>query len=264
MQLHFERWIPRQEWLAWLIAGAGAIATGFAMRAWLEARSAEATAKVEARYRPTSVVVAREDLAPGVELTATRLAVRAMPADFLPASTVTQAHASELIGRTVQHAVRAGEPIQTSLLRVRTPERLAERIALGRRAVTIVVDEAAAAAGLMAPGDRVDLLWRDGITPPLENVPIIATGRQYLAVAGKDADHEYATLTLELADGDARRVASSDTGALRVLLRNPSDTNSLALPAASRRSRPLPSIALFVGGSGGPTPMVHRLQAGAR
>ena len=262
MQANPDRRIPKQETVAWLLAATGAIATGFAMRAWLDARGAEAAAAAAARYRPTPVVVAREDLPPGSELAATRLAVREMPADFLPSSTVAKADASQLIGRTVQHAVRAGEPIQTSLLKTRTPERLAERIALGRRAVTIVVDEASAAAGLMAPGDRVDLLWRDGHAAPLENVPVIATGRQFITAAGGAPTEEYATLTLELPDADARRVAASDTQALRVLLRNPADTDSL--PPLVRTVAPVPSIALFVGGGGGPTPILHLMRAGAR
>ncbi len=252
-----------REPVAWLIAAFAAVVTGVAMRGYLDARSAEAMRAADARYRPTPVVVAREDLAPGSELSATRLAVRNMPGEFLPASVVGSQHAADVIGRTVQHAVRAGEPIQMPLLKARTPERLAERIALGRRAVTIVVDEAAAAAGLLVPGDRVDLLWRGAVESPLENVPVIATGRQTLVASGTGAGGDYATITLELPEAAARRVAASDSGALRVLLRNPADTNLVWLPTARGRRQPEPQIALFVGGQGGPTPALHLLRAGS-
>ena len=224
-----------REPVAWLIAAFAAVVTGVAMRGYLDARSAEAMRAADARYRPTPIVVAREDLAPGSELSATRLAVRNMPGEFLPASVVGSQHAADVIGRTVQHAVRAGEPIQMPLLKARTPERLAERIALGRRAVTIAVDEAAAAAGLLRPGDRVDLLWRGRVESPLENVPVICDGASdRRGRAGLALDGDYATITLELPEAAARRVAASDSGAMRVLLRNPADTEPRLAAHCSR------------------------------
>src|SRR5688572_1154799 len=105
----------RRELLLWTVAVAAAIATGFGARAYLAERGREARAAAEARFRPTPMVVAREDLVPGSQLRAASLAVRGMPADFLPASAVPASQVSQLLGRTLEHAVRAGEPLQMPL-----------------------------------------------------------------------------------------------------------------------------------------------------
>src|SRR3569623_1037498 len=192
-----------REPLLWLLALGAAVATGFGTQHYLHAREATARADLEQRFRPTPVIVARTDLAPGSTLRADVLAIRNMPSDYLPASTLQPAQASDVLGRTVAHALRAGEPIQTALLKTREDFALAQRVALGRRAVTIGVDEASAVAGLVRPGDRVDLRWRGGGTPLL-NVAVLATGSQLARGEGGKAQ-DYSTLTLELSEADAKR-----------------------------------------------------------
>ena len=252
-----QRW---REPAIWLLAFAAAAATGFGARSYLNERGKEADRAAEARFRPTPVVVARTDLAPGSQLGPELLAVRGMPADYLPASVVPASHAQDLLGRITGHALRAGEPVQMPLLKPRAPDRLAERIPLGRRAVTIPVDESAAVAGLLQPGDRVDIRWRNGSGSELANVAVLATGRQFGGDSSNASGTDFATITLELAEADARRLAEADSGDVRILLRNPADTGVASFSGLAASVRPrVPAIALFVGGNGGPSPSVHLL-----
>ena len=253
----------RREVLLWAIALGAAIVTGFGARAWLEARGTQARAEAEARFKPTPMVVAKADLVPGSLLRREDLAIRRMPADFLPASAVPVTQAGTLLGRTLEHAVRAGEPLQMPFLKTRAPERLAQRIALGRRAVTIPVDEAAAAAGLLSTGDRVDLRWR-GAGAGLENVAVLATGRQFGPATADAPAADYATITLELGESEARRLAEADLGNLRVVLRNPADTGASdpLRRAATPPDRGQP-VFLIIGGSGGPSPSLRLLSTEA-
>jgi Flp pilus assembly protein CpaB len=255
------RLLSAREPLLWMLAIGAAIATGFGARAYLKSSEADARAMLEQRFRPVSVVVARSDLVPGSQLAPEMLAVRNMPQAFLPASSVRATHAGDVVGRTVAHAVRAGEPIQTPLLKARTDTNLSGLIALGRRGVTIPVDEASAVAGLLQPGDRVDLRWRGG-GPALLNVPVLATGSRLATADGGEAD--YSTLTLELAEADARRLAESTSSGLRVMLRNPSDTgDSELVRALAKPAAPAVTIPLIVGGGGGPVPSLRLLAEGA-
>jgi pilus assembly protein CpaB len=250
-----------REPLLWLLALAAAAGTGFGTQRYLQASEARARAALEQRFRPTPVIVARSDLIPGSTLSPEVLAIRNVPSDYLPASTLQPAQAPELLGRTVAHAVRAGEPIQTALLKSREDFSLAQRVALGRRAVTIGVDEASAIAGLVRPGDRIDVRWRGG-GRPLLNVAVLATGSQLTRGEG-GKPQEYSTLTLELPEADAKRFLEREAGDLRVELRNPADTGDATVAKANGAVRPATaSIPLITGGNGGPVPIVQLLAEG--
>lgn len=247
------RW---REGALWTVAVVAAIAAGIAMRAYLRDRAEEARVAVEARYAPAPVVVARRDLPPGTVLEGDALAVRRMPANFLPASTVRDEDAGALFGRTLEHAVRAGEPIQMPLLRAREDMHLATRVPLGRRAVTIAVDETASLAGMIRPGDRIDLTFESGGSrQSLANVAVLATGRR---MAGHE-DGGYATLTLELDAPAARRLMLAHGGSIAVGLRNPADTGVLPEGLRGREGPRAMPVALIIGGQGGPIPAVRLL-----
>jgi len=252
-----------REPLLWLLALGAAVVTGFGARAYLRASESAARLAMEQRFRPVPVVVARSDLPPGSPLAPDTVAVRNMPADFLPSNAVRAAHAADVLGRTVAHAMRAGEPIQTPLLTARNDAPLSRRIALGRRAVTIAVDESSAVAGFLRPGDRVDVRWRGG-GEPLLNVPVLATGPRVMAGDEGIDRGDYSTLTLELTESDARRLAEATSSDLRVVLRNPSDTGEASLMRALPPRPPAPTVPLIVGGGGGPVPAFRLLVEGAR
>jgi pilus assembly protein CpaB len=119
---------------------------------------------------------------------------------------------------------------------------LAPAIALGMRAVSMPVSADAAVAGLIQPGDRVDILGtfalpaRNGVPGELENVTltvlqdvsVLATGQQ-LAKAefgGRmGRTRSYSTVTFEVTPREAELLVFAQTveGELTLTLRNPED-----------------------------------------
>lgn len=261
--LPITRW---REPLLWSIAVGAGLATAFGARAFLEQRAEAAQATVEARYRPRQVVVARQNLAPGTLLETDSLAVRRMPGDYLPASAVFPDDAAALRGRTLAHAVAAGQPIQGALLQPVQQVRLAERVALGRRAITIAVDDTDSAAGLLQPGDRVDLHWpgRAGAAShSVANLEVLATGDRIVGVDAQTGER-YGTLTVEVTADQARALANTGAGRPSVSLRNPRDVGVIAEPRQVIARVAAPVVPLIVGGQGGPTPGIRMLAGGVR
>jgi pilus assembly protein CpaB len=169
---------------------------------------------------------------------------------------------------------------------------LAALVEPGERALTIPVDESSGAAGLLAPGDYIDLLVvlrDDGIggdvaraprvQPLLQAVQVLATGRATRARGGDAAaepDASYATITLRLHPVDAQRVLlAQKIGELSVAVRPSGETQSQALPPMGRESlwpvplgvpvhqgaRPAP-VEFIIGGTGGGTLVVARATPG--
>lgn len=257
------RW---REPLLWSLAIGMGLITAFGARTFLEQRAEVAQARVEQRYRPRQVVVARQNLAPGTLLEADSLAVRRMPGDYLPASAVFPDDAGALRGRTLAHAVAAGQPIQNALLQPVQQVRLAERVALGRRAVTLAVDDTDSAAGLLQPGDRIDLHWRGEAgreAHSVANLEVLATGDRIIGVDAQTGER-YGTLTVEVTAEQAVALAKAGAGSPEVSLRNPRDVGIVAEPRRIVQRAPTGLLVpLIVGGQGGPTPGIRVLAGGA-
>lgn len=122
---------------------------------------------------PPLVAVAVADLKPGTVLTADHVAWQPWPEAALrddlvvqPAGTpsadagAVQATLVEaLVGKTVRHAVIAGQPVTDRLLFDRgTTGFLAGALRPGHRAVAVPISMTSAASGFILPGDRVDVI----------------------------------------------------------------------------------------------------------
>lgn len=264
MRLSLPRAVIPPDWrepLLWAGVAAAAITAAWAVRGYLGEREAAAREALETRYKPRQVVVARTDLPPGTLLEAENLALRHMPADFLPSSAVAAEQAGQLRGRTLEHALVAGEPVQMALLKPLDRVHLAERVPLGRRAVTIAVDETSALAGLLQPGDRVDVHWVEETTRRtrgLENLEVLAVGDRLHAPGTGAESGRYSTVTLQVDLVQARQLAGAGHR-VAVSLRNPRDAQQVEVVRNERVVATRPAVALIVGGHGGPVPAVHRL-----
>ena len=202
----------------------------------------------QARYAPRDVLVAARDLDPGRPLAAPDLAKRAVPSAFVPGGAFEPARLREVIGKPLLLPLRAGDPIVDSQVAGRNETALAARLSDGARAVTVPVDEVSSQAGLVRPGDRVDLMLAEEIEssdercirvkPLLESLAVLATGRvqgdatqgaEALLRRGIDAT-SYSTITLDVTPEQAQQLALAlRVGELIPLLRGDADTSPMQL-----------------------------------
>ncbi len=127
---------------------------------------------------------------------------------------------------------------------------LAQLVPEGRRAVSVAISNAAAAGGLVSPGDHIDIIaifdeelrGEPGTAIVAENVEVLALSQLVLGdeladdeespTAGSGPNAVSATVTVAVSLDDAQRIALADSfGELRVFLRHPDDdTEPFAAP----------------------------------
>ena len=265
------RWLP---WLASLLAGGGA---ALLASRYMSTRIASAEAALAREYELRPVIVAARAIPAGETVQVDDLALRKVPVRFAPSDAQGAAAAGEIVGRATLHALAAGDPVLPSALQSSDLPPLASLVGEQRRAITLAVDEINGFAGLLSPGDIVDLVYvadteaaqRDRPTarPLREGVTVIATGRSTRRVratdgngVARDVDVDYASVALDVAPVDAQRlVLAQRTGEVTVLLRGADrggagalrvvDESELTGPRLPQRRFRGPTVSLIIGGS---------------
>jgi pilus assembly protein CpaB len=235
-------------WLAFLAVLAG-LAAFWSTHRFLDANAASVRRQWEQRYALRPVLVAARDLTPGQVLQSSDLARREMPVGFLPSGTFADTDLESAVGKRLTLVLRAGDPVGEGAIEGPTPA-LAYRLPEGSRAVTVPVDEVSSQAGLVRPGDRVDLMLAEErpegaercvvVRSLLESVHVLATGkatRDVAAAAGAttgsvDLDGSYSTITLDVTPEQAQQLAVGlRMGELIPMLRGAGDDAPTGLAA---------------------------------
>ena len=201
--------------------------------------------ELESHYQPVRVVVANADLRAGSSLSSQTVAIREVPRTFLHTEAVLAERWSSVSGRVLAHAVRSGEPILTSHLAQEIGAGFSSQLAQGMRALTVPVDEQASIAGMLAPGDRIDIAFttldgnRSVTLPLLTNVPVIATGMRTMANAQYLNDRrqgsQYNTVTVSVTPDDAAKLTlAQDAGKITITLRQPQDDRPLQIARVTK------------------------------
>jgi pilus assembly protein CpaB len=219
------RYRPGKTFWVLLVATAAGLLAAVSAQRYLS----EQVEHIEARHRsPTvSIVVAKTDLPAGARLSNQTAAVRPVPQDHAHSAAVRPEQFDRIEGQRLQHPLKAGDAVLWSSLEAPRPATFSARVALGRRAVTIPVDDINAIAGLLEPGDLIDLLLvldsrgRKQTVTLLSAVQVLATGQR--PVDGPPAPGErrlYTTVTLDVDPQQARNlVLAREVGRLTALLR---------------------------------------------
>ncbi|MBS0389479.1 MAG: Flp pilus assembly protein CpaB [Proteobacteria bacterium] len=256
---------------------------------YLQGRETATRLQLAGQYTTREVLVAARALPVATALEPQMLARRAVPERFLASDALGTDAAASAIGRRLVRALDSGEPVTASSIAAAGAIELSALVEPGLRALTIPVDESNGAAGLIAPGDYVDLLLvarpdepgvQASVRPLLQGVRVVATGQQtqrQAAAGGDDANSSatgmtYATVSLRLRPEDAERVLLAQRmGELAVLLRPAGDAEATSLhevdaanlfgtpahrPSALTTSR----VQFIIGGRGEPV----RTRAGMR
>ncbi len=175
----------------------------------------------------TSIVVAAKPLRAGNllkpdDFTLQEVAQNEVSANAVPAPKA--GHSADLVGAMLRRSVQPNEPLLTSDVMM-PGERgfLAAVLKAGMRAATVGVDAVSGSAGLIWPGDRVDLILTQAIEDQklplgkrlagetvLRDVRVVAVDSALMrgAVGASDSMQQSAkTLTLEVTPEQAERVA---------------------------------------------------------
>jgi pilus assembly protein CpaB len=226
---------------------------GFGTVAWISTRPPPPPPHVAAPPPPAKVAVlgAARPLRAGSLLKSEDLAAKEiLVADRSDDMSADTPDARRLLsGAMVRRSLSKGEPVRTSdVMRPGDHGFLAAVLQPGMRAVTVAVDATTGAAGLIWPGDRVDLILTQTIQAAsmplghrvaaetvLSNVRVIAIDQQL--VQGADAnqtDNQARTVTLEVTLEQAVSVSvATRLGRLSLSVRS-ADTPSGTNVAASR------------------------------
>jgi pilus assembly protein CpaB len=227
-----------RRWRALLPVAVAAASAGFAWFAaseYLRGAETRIAQQYAAQHRTREVVVAARRLEAGAVLESGMLARRTVPARFAPKSAIGPDRLGDLLGRQLGQPLDPGDVMVPGALRDAFAPALAAQLRHGERALTIAVDDTNSHAGLLRPGDLVDLLFLSAdetggsqsarIRPLLQAVRVLATGRALRGPAPSPAGdagavRDFATVTLQLSARDAERVALAErAGELLVSMR---------------------------------------------
>ncbi len=196
---------------------------GLGVIAFSATHPAHQVAAVAPKPVTVSILVASRSVRAGSLLKPEDLAAKAIPIpDRRPDESLdTNTVRRSLVGAMVRRSLSKGEPVRADeLLRPGDHGFLAAVLQPGMRAVTVGVDDITGSAGLIWPGDRVDLILTETINDPslapgqrivaetvLSNVRVIAIDRRLVegATAG-DGGKAAHTVTLEVTEAEAQKV----------------------------------------------------------
>lgn len=137
------------------------IGTVFVVRSWLDSQRARPPVVTTQKPAHTEVLVARTNLPTGTLINEQHLRWQAWPDDKLPDTYLVNGKFKKesLYGSVLRRGVAAGYPIVKNQV-IKPGDRgfLAAVLKPGHRAYTIKISAASSAAGLVFPGDRVDLI----------------------------------------------------------------------------------------------------------
>ncbi len=186
------------------------------------------TAKTRAAVKPTNqVVVAANDISPGVALNGFLVKVATWPQELIPPKTATTLQ--EVEGRVIITPVAKGEPILFSKLAPEgTAAGLGGLLDDSKRALTVRVDDVSGVAGFINPGDHVDVLVEMQVPNSqehfsktiLQNIVVLTAG-QFWEQNKEQKPTIVNTVTLELTPDQAEVLnLASNQGKIRLALRS--------------------------------------------
>jgi pilus assembly protein CpaB len=217
-----------------------AAGTTLFVRNWLGQQARFEATRVNAPAKPAtkSVLVAAKPLATGDFVQSDAVRWQEWPDVGVPESYFVEGQRGidEVAGAVLRRPLAEGEPVNDGNL-VKPGERgfLAAVLDPGMRAVSVPVDETAASAGLIFPGDRVDLVLTQALAEEekagaqrrvsetvLEDVRILAMGRRLRTEEGEEGSGGQAkTATLEVTRDGAEKVALvTELGKISLSLRS--------------------------------------------
>ncbi len=182
------------------------------------------------QLKPT--LVAAQQIPPRIRITAAMVKRAMRPEAAIEPDALSQPQ--QAVGSLSLIAIPAGSTITASKIGRPVDVGLPVQITPGMRAVSIGVNPVEDVAGLIQPGDRVDVIAippRQGQAPPpasaiLRGVMVLAVGQslEYSSATPSPAEQNSSTVTLEVTPRQADLLAMADLNTtLRLALRSPKE-----------------------------------------
>jgi pilus assembly protein CpaB len=216
-----------------LVAVAITAGTGLVARSWINStRQAPVAVAPPPEVKKTFVLVADKDLPTGTFIKENLMTWQSWPDEKLHPSYVIKGKTDVqgLEGSVVRRAITAGEPITTGrIIKPGTRGFLAAVLRPGYRAVSLRVNATSSIAGLVFPGDRVDIILTHSVRNAGAKQRVsetVLTNVRVLAIDQKTNDQENApkvgkNATFEVTPKQAEMVSVlSDMGKLSLSLRS--------------------------------------------
>jgi pilus assembly protein CpaB len=201
-------------------------------------------AEARARVPMLPLLVAARDLPEGHRITAADTRRAEVPRDTRPAAAYE--HPDSVVGRVTRVAVFAGEALVPGRL---APEGagagLEVKIAPGKRAMAVKIDEVAGVSGLVQPNSRVDVLvtLRDDGDRDRQHAKLFMANMRVLSVGtalerGPDGRPlDATTVALEVSPAEAEQLAvAANAGKIQLVLRGYGDPDTVRTPGATAQA----------------------------
>ena len=240
-----------------VVALAAAGGTALFARSWIESQrvtiAAQQPAAVVAEQNFREVMVAARGLPAGSFIKPESVRWQRWPEGDLPASYFVRDRRGldAAVGAVVRRGIAAGEPLTEGGV-VKPGDRgfLAAVLEPGMRAVSVPIDDTSGNAGLIFPGDLVDLLLTQ-VLPNDDGGPkrlaaetvlgplrVLAIGRRTADDTELPSDGRSRTATLEVSPAQAEVVALvTELGKLSLSLRSLARPESAAVPGEEQQER---------------------------
>ena len=253
--------IPFIEKRGLIIASAFALAATILVVIWLNQEKQnlrrDAARNLE-NFQANTVeaVFAKTDIPRGRPITEDMLYTRFIAKESLPAEAVTSI--ARVVDRVVTESIRKDSLIPVDKLAWPTTQEttLAAKTPIGKRAMTISVDNISLLLGMIKPGDYVDVIalvpvpvqTQEGkqasqaaVMPLFQNVLVLAVGQETGAVSAQDSRYKKEEkkeisplITVALSPQEASLIAFvQEQGKIRLILRSPADSQIQPVQPAS-------------------------------
>lgn len=228
---------------------AGLLLCGIALAA-AGRRVATVEKEIRRQANPVEVVVASVPIPVGETFGGGNLAKKAVPSSGTGRRNVPADEFELLLGARARTAIDPGEPVLwTDVEEPYDTDAFSRSVLPGRRAMTLGVDATSSFAGLLHPGDRVDLLVEPsgGVSAGwVRDLPVIAVDRDHDRLAHPSDAAETTTVTLMVTPEEGSRIARG-SGNIRWFLRNPDD-NATISPVPRVRPAAYGAVEVWKGG----------------
>lgn len=184
--------------------------------------------KKQAEVPKISVVESSVDIKAGTEITAEMVVMAELPQDAVTPNSVTEISAA--VGKIANSDIYTGQQIISPQLAepgVSTNE-LSYIIEQGRKAATISVDAVSSVAGLVEPGNKVDVIVVYDETAEsavvLENISVLSVGKRMKSGSSASPEDVYETITLSLTANETLKLRQAEAkGEISLALRSYED-----------------------------------------